>query len=385
MNLKRFLTLLQSTLLVLVSVVTLSLTGCDGDDDNGPVVYDGSVLALINSDQYKQSSTVTADKALDSLAKYVNLYPELIAKLDGSADVTLFAPSNQAFINLIATPGFPTNIKLISPAIIESVLSYHIVEGKKMKADLSSGTVLETEFTDPLSPSAPQKITVNSNGTLVAAPNATNTDIDIVSSDILAKNGVVHIVESVMIPPSTGAVLVPILGKVAGTILLGKDFTNLAKVIMAADAGFTENPGTGQFKVSTWLAMPISNGTTTTANVSGITFFAPPNAVLGTPVLTEATANALIASDDKGRSFLLNHLVVDDQYQIADFADGVSTLTPVSGKTIYVNKGTASTNNPLGVALSNTSPPTAETFRPIVQGDIAHSNGVLHVFAGALQ
>ena len=384
MNSKKFLNPFKSALLMLVAAIALSLTSCDNGDD-GPNVYNGSVLDLISSDQYKQSASVTADKALDSLVKYVSLYPDLVAKLDGSSDVTLFAPSNQAFINLIATPGFPSNIKLISPAIIQAVLSYHIVDGKKTKADLTSGTTLQSNFTDPSSPSAPQTITVNSNGTLIAAPNATNTDIDIVSSDNLANNGVVHIVESVMIPPSTGAVLVPILGKVAGTILLGKDFTNLAKVIIAADAAFTENAANLQFKVSTWLAMPISNATTTTANVNGITFFAPPNSVLGTPVLTEATANALIASEDKGRSFLLNHLIVSDQVEIADIEDGLSQLTPLSGKTITVSKGTPSASNPLGVALSNGNPPTEASFRPIVQGDIAHSNGVLHVFAGALQ
>lgn len=381
----RFLSFFRYTLLAVVVASLVVISGCD-DDDDGPQTFNGTTLDLIQDVQFQQSATVGADLALDSLVKYLTAHPELTAMLDGTTEFTFFAPSNQAFINLLATPGFPANIELISPELIKNVLSYHFVEGRKLKADLTAGTVLTTEFTDPLSPGAAQTITVNANGTLIAAPNATNVDIDIVKSDVQSQNGVVHVVESVMIPPSTGAVLVPILGKVAGTVLLGKSFTNLAKIVMAADAGFTEDPGTGQFKVSTWLAMPISAAGAVTANPNGITFFAPPNDVLGTPVLTEATANAIIAGPDKGRGFLLNHLVTSDQYQLADFADGPNPVVPVSGatKTIYVNKGAVSAQNPYGVAISNT-PGDVNSFRPIVQPDIAHSNGVLHAFAGVLQ
>jgi uncharacterized surface protein with fasciclin (FAS1) repeats len=384
MNLNRFLTFSKYALLSVVAL-TLGMTACN-DDDDGPKVYNGTTLALIQDAQFKQSATVSEDVALDSLVKYLTIYPELTALLDGSAEYTLFAPSNKAFINLIATPGFPTNIKLISPDIIKSVLAYHLVEGKKLKADLSSGTVLDTKFTDPLAPGAPQKITVNADGTLIAAPNATNTSIDIVKADVQSSNGVVHVVESVMIPPSTGLVLVPILGKVAGTILLGKDFTNLAKIILSADAIYTEDLAAGKLKVSTWLAMPIATATAPTYNVSGITFFAAPNAVLTTPILTAEIANSIISAPDKGRSYLLSHLLIDDQYTVADFegTEQFETAAVVegTGNPITVSKGTVSAENPYGVAVTTTNPPNPAGFRPLVKADLAHSNGVMHVFAG---
>jgi uncharacterized surface protein with fasciclin (FAS1) repeats len=387
MNLNRFFTFIKRALLVTALITTVGITACDnGDDDEGPTIFAGTSLAMIQDAQFQESATVSADVALDSLLKYLTIYPELTAMLSGSSEITFFAPSNTAFKNLIATPGFPANIKQISPDLIKGVLAYHFVDGKKMQADLTSGAVLTSKFTDPLSPAAAQSITVNSNGTLKAAPNATNIDIDIVKADNQSTNGVVHIVESVMIPPSTGAVLVPILGKVAGSVLLGKDFTNLAKIILTADAVFTEVAAEGKFKISTWLAMPITASGAVTANVQGITFFAPPNNVLGTPVLTEEIANAMIASPDKGRAFVLNHLVISNQYVLEDFATGLTPLVPLSGesKTIIVSKGSASTQNPYGVAISN-NPAVVTSFRPIVLPDIAHSNGVLQVFAGALQ
>jgi uncharacterized surface protein with fasciclin (FAS1) repeats len=384
----------------------LIVSSCDEDEPTGPTM---NIKDLIASETYKQSATVPAEQALDTLSYYLNLYPELVAFMtSASPEYTLFAPSNAAFASLKATPGFPTApnaIKLINPELIKGVLSFHFVEGKKMKADLTSGTVLSSKFTDPLAPGAAQTITVNADGTLKAAPNATNTAIDIVKADGEATNGVVHVTESVMIPTSTGAVLIPILGKVAGTVLLSKDFTNLAKVIQAADQGFTENPSTGTFKVSTWLAMPITAAGAVTANQKGITFFAPPNTAGTTPIFTEAAANAIIATADKGRAFLLNHLVTVTanqtvgQYTVADapannpngitkFALGQS-INPYNGATkrIFVNVGTASATNPYGVAISNdvsATPPPAASFKPILLKDVAASNGYLQAIGGVL-
>ena len=391
MNLTRFLSFTKYTLLVAVVFFTaFFISSCD-NGDNGPAVFNGTTLQLISDARYKQSATVTSDLALDSLVKYLTIYPELTAVLSGT-NHTLFAPSNDAFISLIATPNFPADIKQINPEIIKGVLSYHIVAEKKLKKDLIGGAVLTSLFTDPLSPAAAQTITVNLDGTLKTG--SSDQAIQIKKADILATNGVVHITNKVLIPPSTGAVLTPILGTIAGTVLLGKDFSNLAKIISAADAGFTENAGTGTFKISTWLAMPLSTPSAVTANAKGFTFFAPPNAVPGAAVLSEATANAIIAGPDKGRAFLLNHLVTSGQYTVADapasnpngitkFSTGV--ITPKSGKTITVSVGTATATNPYGVAITNANPPDPSTFRPIVSKDIAHSNGTIQVFAGVLQ
>src|SRR5687767_1017401 len=108
MNLKRFLNFMKRALLLVVVLTSVSITSCD-DDDDGPTVFNGSVYDLITSDQFQQSASVPADKALDSLVKYLDIYPDLVAALETSTEVTLFAPSNQAFINLLTnTPGFPS-------------------------------------------------------------------------------------------------------------------------------------------------------------------------------------------------------------------------------------------------------------------------------------
>lgn len=384
---QRFSAILRYTMALAVAASLTVMNGCNEDD--GPAVFSGTVLDFIKSDQFKQTTTGSADNALDSLVKYVSLYPDLTAVLSGSADVTLFAPSNTAFKNLLATPGFPSNISLISPDLIKGVLSYHVVSAKKVKADLTSGTKVNTLFTDPSSPTAPQAITVNADGTLLTG--STNNAIDIVVADQFATNGVVHVVESVMIPPTVGASLTPILGTMAGTVLLGKDFTLLARLVARADAGYVEDASTGKLKVVSHLARP------TSGTFTGATFFAPPNAVIEAAASSagiSATAfidNFTTGADGTARKILLNHYVIGRYVVTA--ASGATTLTsgatltPLAGatKNITVLTGqTVSAQNPYGVVLSNT-PGTTTSFRPIVSKDVAHLNGYIQVFGGILQ
>jgi uncharacterized surface protein with fasciclin (FAS1) repeats len=363
MNVKRFLSYLTRAAMVAVAVLTIGISGCD--DDDGPTVYNGTTLELLADARFQQASGASADEALDSLNKYLALNPSLTALLQSSAEVTLFAPSNTAFVNLLATPGFPANIADINPEIIAGVLAYHIVTGKYTKSELSAGTELTTNYPG----ASTDKIIVNADGTLKTG--STNQAIQMTKADNLANNGVIHVVQSVMIPQSVGASLTPILGTMAGTVLLGADFTMLADLIAKADANFTETGSA--FKITTMLANPNANAT----------FIAPPDAVLQT---VAGTVNSLTA--EQARAVLLNHYLPGKYVVTA--TSGATTITngmtivPASGasKTVVAITGNANMS-PYGVGLSNT-PGTPTSFRPIVVKDLAHSNGYIQVFAGLL-
>jgi uncharacterized surface protein with fasciclin (FAS1) repeats len=373
MNLKRFLSFLKHALLIGAALITLGISGCD-DDDDGPKIYSGTVLELMADAQFEQSSGASADVALDSLMKYLSLYPSLTTVLTSSTEVTVFAPSNTAFISLLATPGFPPNIADINPEIIAGVLAYHIVPGTTyLKSELTSGLALTTAY--PVAQSI-DKINVNADGTLKTG--SSNQAIVITDADNQATNGVVHTTLSVMIPQSVGLTLTPILGTMAGTVLLGADFTNLADLIAKADNGFVETAT--DKKVSSLLANPAANAT----------FFATPNPVFSAAAGGAANVDAFIGTFTaaQARAILLNHFV-SGKYTV-DAAAGATTitnnltLTPLTGtgKNITVITGNPALT-PYGVGLSNT-PGTAASFRPIVVKDLAHSNGVIQVFGGLM-
>ncbi len=370
---KKLFSILRYTSIVALVASLFIMSGCGDDEEPAPTQ---TISELISSDAYKQASGVDKSLALDSSAKYINKYPDLAALMTGTTPYTLFAPSNEAFVNLLATPGFPSNINSINPDIIKGVLSYHFVATQKLSAELTAGSELSTLYTDAKTTTV-QKIVVNADLTLKTG--STNQAIKINAADKKATNGVVHVVQSVMIPPSVGATLTPILGTMAGTILLGKDFTQLAKIITAADGIFTET-ATAK-KITTYLAMPSANY----PGGKGGTFFASPNAVL-----TDATVTALTSAADKGRLLLLNHLVAG-KYGVAAGTDITvmattgQTIIPFSTKTITVIKATAGATNPFGVIVTTGAATDQTKYAPIFSKDIAHSNGIIQVIGGLLQ
>lgn len=371
---KKLFSILRYTSIVALVASLFIMSGCGDDEEPAPTM---TISELIASDAFKQATGVDKSLALDSSSKYINLYPELQALMTGTTPNTLFAPSNEAFVSLLATPGFPSKISLIDPNIIKGVLAYHFVAAQKLSAELTAGTELSTLYTDPFS-KAVQKIIVNADLTLKTG--STNAAIKINKPDNKATNGVVHVVQSVMIPPSVGATLTPILGTMAGTVLLGKDFTQLAKIIYAADGIFTETATSK--KISTYLAMPAANF----PGAKGGTFFASPNAVL-----SDATVTAITGATDKGRSFLLNH-VVAGKFGVAAGTDvtvmgttGQTITSSFSAKTISVVIAPVGATNPNGVIVTTGSLTDNTKYAPIFTKDLPHSNGIIQVIGGVLQ
>ncbi|WP_407330620.1 fasciclin domain-containing protein [Enterovibrio sp. 27052020O] len=109
----------------------------------------------------------------------------LVETLQGKGPFTVFAPTNDAFAKLPAG----TVESLLLPENKDkliSILTYHVVPGKVMAADV----VAMTE--------AP---TVQGNMIKVDASNGVKVDnANVVATDIVASNGVIHVIDNVIIP-----------------------------------------------------------------------------------------------------------------------------------------------------------------------------------------
>lgn len=352
----------------------IAITSCgsdDGGDDPDPVEVTDSILDLINNTD-----------GLDSLKKYLNRYPSLTAALDAEGSYTFFAPTNDAFIGLLQTPGFPSNIDLINPDIIEGVLAYHVVAGTKVStSDFTTDNDLNTLYTDPLSDEV-QIIEFNSDGTILTG--STTKNIEVVEGDIEATNGVMHTTASVLIPPSVGETLTPILGTIAGSVLLGADFSIIAEGILMADAGKD-------------AAATISGAL---AALPNLTVFAPTNATFESLGIT---AGDLTAAE--WDAYVRNHIVVGgetygntgvttiataDLVTCAEFTTlGGGTLTIFNntdlvpadnGIGVYIdsNGDVDCTLSDMGASLTNLD---AEVALP---NAVNISQGRIHVIAGIL-
>jgi len=144
--------------------------------------------------------TAIASK-LDSLVKAVTIAttapggdPTLAATLS-SAKLTVFAPTNSAFTQLLGALGL-NKIEDISIGTLLAVLRYHVVDGRAFSSDLANGS---------LSMLGGGNTTVNlTNGTgggptLTGNGNSGNKS-NVTATNIVCRNGVVHLIDRVLIP-----------------------------------------------------------------------------------------------------------------------------------------------------------------------------------------
>jgi transforming growth factor-beta-induced protein len=109
--------------------------------------------------------------------------------LAGPGPYTVFAPTDEAFDNL--TPETVSTLLADPQGDLTEILLYHVAEGKLMASDVAGMTSIETLQGSMLP--------VEVNGTTVMVDNAT-----VIQADIEASNGVIHVIDAVMIPPNLG-------------------------------------------------------------------------------------------------------------------------------------------------------------------------------------
>jgi uncharacterized surface protein with fasciclin (FAS1) repeats len=150
--------------------------------DRGVVTYTGN--PFIRTGGYKATApaqpdivdTAVAAGSFDTLVAAVQA-AGLADTLKGEGPFTVFAPTDEAFAKL---PAGTLDSLLADPEMLAKVLKYHVVPGKLNASDVSSMSVLTT----------------------VEGSSLAVADIAIVKTDITTSNGVIHVIDEVLIPQS---------------------------------------------------------------------------------------------------------------------------------------------------------------------------------------
>jgi uncharacterized surface protein with fasciclin (FAS1) repeats len=109
----------------------------------------------------------------------------LVETLQGAGPFTIFAPTDAAFAKL--PPGTVEDLlKPQNKAKLASILTYHVIPGKVMAADVSTMKVATVNG---------QRLNIAVNGGTV-----TVDDAKVINTDIVASNGVIHVIDSVVMP-----------------------------------------------------------------------------------------------------------------------------------------------------------------------------------------
>ena len=131
-------------------------------------------IVSIAQDTDQLSTLVKAVKAAD-----------LVETLNGEGPFTVFAPNNQAFANL---PDGTLQMLLEegNKEKLRSILTYHVVPGKIMSSDLQDGQMVETVQGNQIKVSLGDGAMIN--------------EANVVKADVEASNGVVHLLDAVIMP-----------------------------------------------------------------------------------------------------------------------------------------------------------------------------------------
>jgi uncharacterized surface protein with fasciclin (FAS1) repeats len=159
----------------------------DIETSNGVIHVIDAVLLPSDEEAKTIVEIAAADERFSTLVAAVTA-AELVETLSGEGPFTVFAPTNDAFAALPAG----TVESLLLPEnkqALTDILLYHVVSGKVMAADVvgltSATTVLGKDLT----------ITVRDGKVFL------NDTVEIIITDIEASNGVIHVIDAVLLPP----------------------------------------------------------------------------------------------------------------------------------------------------------------------------------------
>jgi uncharacterized surface protein with fasciclin (FAS1) repeats len=184
--------------------VACLVAACGGGDDPPPPQAPSIV-------QVAQS-----DAGLSTLAEAV-VAADLATTLSGPGPYTVFAPTNDAFASLLAELGVTKAQLLADKPLLTQVLTYHVLPAAVTRAAVPAGRAIGTVQGSVFK--------VDASGNALIVTDGRNRTAAIVATDIAASNGVVHVVDKVLLPPNRSVVQ---------TALAQAQFSLLAEAVMAA-------------------------------------------------------------------------------------------------------------------------------------------------------
>jgi uncharacterized surface protein with fasciclin (FAS1) repeats len=236
--------------------------------------------------------------------------------LRGDGPYTVFAPTDEAFA---ALPDGTLDALLANPERLARILKYHVVQGKVMASDVVALESAETLLGQPVSIDASDGVRIG--------------DADVVKTDVKASNGVIHVIDSVLIPKNIVG-----LAKSAGS------FTTLLAAVEAAGLADVLS-GDGPYTV-----------------------FAPTDEAFAK--LPEGTVASLLEPEnlDKLKAVLKYHVVAGD-VRAADVV-ALDEATTLQGDTLAVATKKDDSGAVSAVHIGEAT---------VVSADLVASNGVVHV------
>jgi len=324
-------------------------------DNSGKTIADIVVSMATAKDKPEFTTLLAIVKAAD---------PAFLKELsDKNATLTVFAPTDAAFAASLKSMNLQAADVLKNQALLDEVLSYHIVSGVALDAatiTADSGAVVGTVLDENV-------LSLKAAGGKVTINNA-----NVVTADVKAVNGVVHVIDSVLLPADLTAPAATMAAPMAtmSATMAAAPKSSIADLVVAA-ASAKDKP-----EFTTLLAaVKAANPAVLTALSTGgpFTVFAPTDAAFAAALKTlNLTADKLLA--DKGLTGILLYHVIPGHISAATLVAAIGTT---GVKVVTLAGSVLSFNVKAGKVVINDGP-------TVVTTDVEADNGLVHVIDGVL-
>ena len=168
----------RSALVAAALAALLTLSACSSDSDTASETMPEETTVGTIVDVAVAAGNFTTLVAAVTAA-------DLVETLSGTGPFTVFAPTDEAFA---ALPAGVLDALLLpeNKALLAQILTYHVVSGMVMAADVTDGDVATVEGS---------KIKLSTMG------GVTVNGAKVVAADVAASNGVIHAIDAVILPP----------------------------------------------------------------------------------------------------------------------------------------------------------------------------------------
>lgn len=305
---------MKNYLKVMFSFLALSLIvlSCDDNDDDDMTQTDKNIATLVS------------ERSDLSLLRAAVTRANLGATLSGSGSFTVFAPTNDAFT--AAGLGTEAAINAVPVETLRNILLYHVFTQKYAAANIPSGT---TELTTASNSKA--YVSKKSNGVYVNGAMVTTADIN-------ASNGVIHVINKVLMPPA---------GNIVQVAQGNSNLSFLVAAVVRASEGST-------------------NVASVLSTTNGLTVFAPTNQAFINAGFTSIAS--IQAANPNTLANILTYHVISARVFSSDLTEGATPAT-LNGANVTITLSG-------GAKVKGNGNPSASN---ITSTDIMAINGVVHV------
>ncbi|WP_309609075.1 fasciclin domain-containing protein [Flavobacterium sp.] len=322
--------------IALLAIIAVATFSCNNDDPIvNPTPVDNSIAGIAS----RNADLSVLVKALTKT--------DLATTVAGSGSFTVFAPTNAAFAKINITAA---SIDALTPAQIpgfKQIVLNHVSAGAKSSTQLVDKAYIKTLATFSTTTSNLSMFVDKTSGVKL------NGLATVTTANILATNGVIHVVDEVLVLPT-----------IVSHAIANPALDTLQAVVTSATGG--------AFGDQTAILAALNSATAS----APFTVFAPTNAAFATATGTGGFANG--ATPAQVSNVLLYHVFTGGNVLAASLTEGQVVTTAFNNQTFSVTLVG-------GAQITDKSTPIGAVKAKIIITDIQASNGVVHAVDKVLQ